>query len=107
MVHCLQCGSNVAPIFKKGSTNLPENYRPASLTCVTCKLLEHIICHHIREHLDIHGIVSSLQHGFRAGFSCESQLLVTVHDLLSIRDRGTQSDIAILDFSNGSIHPKL
>ena len=34
----------VTPIFKKGSTCLPENYRPVSLTCVACKLLEHVIC---------------------------------------------------------------
>jgi hypothetical protein len=62
----------VAPIFKKGSTCQPENYRPVSLTCVVCKLLEHIICSHIRAHLDQHSILSPLQHGFRAKFSCET-----------------------------------
>ena len=31
--------------------------------------------------------------------SCETQLLVTLQDLLSIRDRGTQIDLAIFDFS--------
>ena len=31
--------------------------------------------------------------------SCETQLQVTLQDLLSIRDRGTQIDLAILDFS--------
>ena len=39
--------ANVAPIFKKGS-----NYRPVSLTCITCKLFEHIICKHILAHLE-------------------------------------------------------
>ena len=43
--------ANVAPIFKKGDVHLPENYRPVSLTCVSCKLLEHIICKHILDHL--------------------------------------------------------
>ena len=89
----------VAPIFKKGSTCLPENYRPVSLTCVVCKLMEHIVCSHIRDHLDQHGILSKLQHGFRAMHSCETQLLVTVNDLLTIRDKGIQIDGAILDFS--------
>jgi len=28
------------PIFKKGSSNNPTNYRSISLTCVACKLLE-------------------------------------------------------------------
>ena len=53
----------VTPIYKKGDRNLPENYRPISLTCVCCKLLEHIICTHIRHHLDTQNILSKLQHG--------------------------------------------
>ena len=89
----------VTPIFKKGSTCLPENYRPVSLTCVACKLLEHVICSHIRDHLGRQGILSTFQHGFRAMYSCETQLAVTIHDILNIRNRGIQSDIAILDFS--------
>ena len=89
----------VTPIFKKGSTCLPENYRPVSLTCVACKLLEHVICSHIRDHLDRQGILSTFKPGFRAMYSCETQLAVTIHDILNIRDRGIQSDIAILDLS--------
>ena len=89
----------VAPVFKKGSKNLAENYRPVSLTCVCCKLLEHIICSHIRSHLDNYSVLSKLQHGFRKFFSCETQLLVTIQDLLSYFDKNIQIDIAVLDFS--------
>ena len=32
--------ASVTPIFKKGSQSDPANYRPISLTCVACKLLE-------------------------------------------------------------------
>ena len=91
--------AQVSPVFKKGNTNNAENYRPISLTCVSCKLLEHIICHHIHEHLDKHSILSSLQHGFRSRHSCESQLLITVHDLGKSYNEKKQVDIAILDFS--------
>ena len=91
--------ANVAPVFKKGNTNSAENYRPISLTCVCCKLLEHIICHSIRAHLENHNILSVFQHGFRSGHSCESQLLSTVYDLLTIFDRKKQVDVAVLDFS--------
>ena len=35
--------ANVAPIFKKGSKLQAVNYRPVSLTCITCKLFEHIM----------------------------------------------------------------
>ena len=36
--------ANVAHILKKGSKLQAVNYRPVSLTCITCKLFEHIIC---------------------------------------------------------------
>lgn len=31
------------PIYRKGPTYNPENYRPISLTCICHKLLEHIV----------------------------------------------------------------
>ena len=42
--------ANIAPIFKKGNNNLAENYRPVSLTCICCKVMEHILCKHILGH---------------------------------------------------------
>ena len=42
----------VTPIFKKGNRHLPENYRPVSLTSIPCKIMEHIICSHVRDRLD-------------------------------------------------------
>ena len=91
--------ANVSPVFKKGDVHLPENYRPVSLTCVSCKLLEHIICKHILDHLEKNKILTSLNHGFRSGYSCETQLVTTIHDLLGKYDVGTQIDMVILDFS--------
>ena len=45
--------AKIAPVYNKGDVNLPENYRPVSLTsCVSCTLLEHIICKNILDHLD-------------------------------------------------------
>ena len=66
---------------------------------VCCKLLEHIVCHSTRDHLDNHDISSVFQHGFRAGHSWDSQLLSTVYDLMSIFDSKCQVVIAVLDFS--------
>ena len=91
--------AQVSPVFKKGNTNNAENYHPILLTCVSCKLLEHIICHHIHENLDKHSILSSLQHGFRFRHSCGSQLLIAAHDLGKSYNEKKQVDIAILDFS--------
>jgi len=91
--------ANVAPIYKKGDRHQPENYRPVSLTSVSGKLLEHIICSQLMKHLDSHSILTSLNHGFRAGYSCETQLIVTMNDLVKSFEKGKQTDMAILDFS--------
>ena len=39
--------ANIIPLFKKGSRNKSENYRPVSLTSVICKLLERLITDHL------------------------------------------------------------
>ena len=91
--------ANISPVYKKGYVHLPENYRPVSLTCVSCKILEHIICKHILDHLERNKILTSLNHGFRSGYSCETQLVTTVLDLLGKFDTGSQIDMIILDFS--------
>jgi hypothetical protein len=44
--------ANVAPAFKKGERYKAENYRPISLTCICCILMEHIITSNIMKHLD-------------------------------------------------------
>ena len=70
-----------------------------SLTSVPSKILEHIICSHVRDHLDKHNVLTPLQHGFRGAHSCETQLLTTLQDLLYWRDRRVQVDVAVLDFA--------
>ena len=66
--------ANICPLFKKGDRYLTCNYRPVSLTCVACKLLEHIVCSNIMSHLDHHTLLSDRQHAFRKSHSCETQL---------------------------------
>ena len=91
--------ANVAPIFKKGNRVLAENYRPVSLTCINCKLFEHIVCRHILDHVENHQILTNLQHGFRSVRSCETQLITTTHDLLSSFNSKSQINVAIVDSS--------
>ena len=56
--------ANMTPVLKKGSKKESCNYRPVSLTSVPCKILEHIIFHHIMGHLDAHHVLVNYQHGF-------------------------------------------
>ena len=43
--------THIVPIYKKGDKQLASNYRPVSLTSVTCKILEHIMHSNIMKHL--------------------------------------------------------
>jgi len=42
----------IIPFHKKGPTEQVSNYRPISITCVPCKLLERIIVNQIYRHLN-------------------------------------------------------
>ena len=44
--------ATICPIYKKGERSCPNNYRPVSLTSVVCKVLEHIVCSNLMNHLD-------------------------------------------------------
>ena len=66
---------------------------------MACKLLEHVISRHLRYHLEEHHILTDTNHGFRSGYSCETQLHTTMNDLLESFDVGKQTDVAILDLS--------
>ena len=69
--------ANVIGIYKKGQKCEPSNYRPVSLTSVTCKLMEHIISSQVMRHYTKHNFINGVQHGFLKGLSCDT--LVTCH----------------------------
>ena len=91
--------ADIFPLHKKGPRNLPENYRPISLTCIACKVMEHIVYSSISRFLDTNKILCPRQHGFRAGHSCETQLILAIDDWAKTLDHGAQADVAIFDFS--------
>ena len=57
--------ANICTLFKKGGRPLACNYRPVSLTCIPCKLLERIVCSNIMGHLDQYNLLLDKQHAFR------------------------------------------
>ena len=89
----------VVPIFKKGSRAYSSNYRPISLTCIVCKILEHIISTSIYQHLEENHIICRQQHGFRKRCSCETQLISTVHDFATTLNNGGEVHAILLDLS--------
>ena len=90
--------ANIYPLYKKGDIALPSNYRPVSLTCVPCKMLEHIVCTNIMARLGEHKLLSDRQHALRKNRSCETQFITAINDWAKILDAGGQVDTFILEF---------
>lgn len=89
----------ITPVFKSGNRSSPANYRPISLTCISSKLLEHIIASHVMNHLESINFFFPYQHGFRKFYSCETQLAEFAHDILVDMDDNLQTDAIFLDFA--------
>jgi hypothetical protein len=91
--------ANIFALHKKGPKDLPDNYRPISLTSICSKILEHIVHSSICRFLESNSILSPRQHGFRSKHSCETQLILAIDDWAQALDSGFRTDIAIFDFS--------
>jgi hypothetical protein len=91
--------AKVIPIFKKGSKGQTSNYRPVSLTCMVCKLLEAIIRKKVTDHLMTNNLLKKSQHGFMKSRSCQTNLLEFMDRICQIIDSGKPVDVVYLDFS--------
>ena len=89
----------VSPIYKKGATHLPVNYRPVSLTCIVCKIMESLVREAIVAHCEENNLLSSRQFGFIGKRSTTLQLLNYVDFCAGVAaDRGV-TDAVYLDFA--------
>ena len=84
----MQCGyipsswkiANVTPVFKKGVSSDPGNYRPISITSVCCKLFESVIKQELILYISERSLISTDQHGFLNKHSTCTNLLEVVDD---------------------------
>ena len=91
--------ANVTSIFKGGSKMSPGNYRPVSLTCILCKVMESIIRDNMVAHLVANEVLHSSQHGFMKSKSCQTNLLEYLDTLTKLVDQGHNADVIYLDFA--------
>ena len=70
----------VTGIHKGDTKSEPSNYCPISLTCVCCKIMEHVVLSHVAKHFSVHKILIDEQHGFRDHLSTVTQLITSVND---------------------------
>ena len=100
----------ITPIYKKGPPSDASNYRPISLTCVMCKLMESVIKDAMLAYLLEHGLINKQQHGFISKRSTCSQLLECINDWSVSLSHKQSIDIAYIDFSrafDSVVHSKL
>ena len=88
----------VTSIHKSGDKSDPSNYRPISLTCIWCKVIEHIILSHISKHIAANNIIADTQHGFRQWLSTTTQLISVTNDWSHSLQKRSQTDAIFLDF---------
>jgi hypothetical protein len=88
----------ISPIYKGGPKHSPNSYRPISLTCVCCKILERIIKSRITSFLENNCLLTDCQHGFRANRSCLTNLLLSFESWSKALDSRHAVDIIYIDF---------
>ena len=91
--------ANITSVFKKGSKKIAENYRPVSLTCILCKMLESIVRVAVMEHLSRNNLISDKQYGFLPGRSTTLQLLKYIDFCTGAIVNNKHVDSVYLDFS--------
>ena len=86
---------------KNGTKRKAENYCPISLTCVCCKVMEHVITSNIMAYmyLDKCQLLHTNQHGFRKKLSCETQLIKYRQDISDTFYGSGQTDNIVMYFS--------
>ena len=86
-------------LSKKGDKTEPANYLPISLTCILCKVFEHVVASGISKHFTDEKNLFELQHGFREKRFCETQLIMLVDEHAKNMQFGKQTDLILFDFS--------
>ena len=89
----------ITPVFKKGSPSNPANYRPISLTCIACKVLESCIKEALLSYLMSRNIITRHQHGFLSKKSTSTQLLECTLDWSVAFNSKNSVDVIYLDYA--------
>ena len=97
-VPCEWKTANITAIFKKGNKKEAGNYRPVSLTCILCKVLESIVRENMVAHMKKYDLFSDKQFGFISGRSTVLQLLAVLDKWTEILDTGGSIDVAYCDY---------
>ena len=89
--------AKLKPLFKKGSTTEPKNYRPISLLPLISKLIEKVIHDQTQNFLFENNILYKYQSGFRKNHSTDSCLSYLNDKILQGFDSGKITGMILID----------
>ena len=91
--------AKVNPLFKKGSSNDVNNYRPISILPTLSKLIEKHVHDSFVNYLNHYKLLCKSQSGFRKKHSCETALVCMIDKWLAALNDGEFVGVVMLDFS--------
>ncbi len=91
--------ANVMPVFKKGDSSMPSNYRPISLISCVGKVMERVIFKHIYNYLHTNNLIYKYQSGFLPGHSTVFQLIDIYNQICKAFDEKKSTCIVFCDIS--------
>ena len=86
-------------LYKKEDPELPENYRPISITGSLSKVFEKLLCKQINENLISKKTLSNTQFGFRTSYSTTDAILYCTEAFRRAIDNNKTVACSLLDLS--------
>jgi len=90
----------ITPLYKKGVSSDPSNYRPVSLTSVFSKLMERVLVLDLIRptYLQSNNVINKQQHGFLKK-RCTATNLLSLNDWTLNIENGRRQAVAYIDFA--------
>ena len=93
----------IAPLFKKGHTSKPDNYRGIHLTSQLSKVIERLIKPMIEPYLERIDAFGENQFAYRAGHGCRDALTILVMTWIKALSDRKKSPFTVQTFQELSI----
>ncbi|GAA6081682.1 uncharacterized protein LOC116721974 [Tachysurus ichikawai] len=89
----------VLPLYKGGDQADLNNYRPISILPWVSKILEILVNKQLINYLNVNGIISGAQSGFRSGYGCVTATTKVLNDITSALDNKQNCAAIVIDLA--------
>lgn len=91
--------SKITPVFKSGSKQSMDNYRPISILPICSKIFEKCFCRQLTDYLENLNLLSNFQFGFRKKRNTELAATLFMDSIRRNMDRGELTGSIFIDLS--------